>query len=250
MPAPTLTQEQIDSFHRSGYLRVGPVLEESELPALRAEYDRLFAEAIADKRIRNLAVADGDANKAVTAEMQMYQIMQVGERSLAFRKLLYDTRLLDMVQEILGPNIMLFHDQALFKPARTGGPVYWHQDNAYWRCKPANLISCWMTLDDVTRENGAMQVIPGSHLSPVWHGNAQTDPLLRAKVDASQAVVLDLPAGGVMFHHCQTLHYTEPNQTDRQRRAFAIHYMNPGTRGANGQVIKVGFGNPVLRMSV
>ncbi|MCX5661944.1 MAG: phytanoyl-CoA dioxygenase family protein [Planctomycetota bacterium] len=107
-----------------------------------------------------------------------------------------------------------------------------------------------MTLDDVTRENGAMQVIPGSHLTPVWHGNAESDPLLRAKVDASKAVVVDLPAGGVMFHHCQTLHYTDPNETDRQRRAFAIHYMNPGTRGRDGQVIKVSFANPMLRMSV
>ncbi|MCX5661943.1 MAG: phytanoyl-CoA dioxygenase family protein [Planctomycetota bacterium] len=124
MPAPTLNQEQIDSFHLNGFVRVGPVLEESELAPLRAEYDRLFAEAIEAKRIRNLTVADGDGSVAVAAKTQMYQIVQMAERSLVYRKLLYDTRLLDLVQEIIGPNVMVFHDQALFKPARTGGPVF------------------------------------------------------------------------------------------------------------------------------
>ena len=96
-----------------------------------------------------------------------------------------------------------------------------------------------------------MQVIPGSHLKPVWHGQSEsTNALVEVEVDASKAVVIDLPAGGIMFHHCQTLHYTQPNETDRQRRAFAIHFMPPGTRGADGNPIPVSYSHPLLRARV
>ena len=91
----------------------------------------------------------------------------------------------------------------------------------------ANLVSCWLTFDDVDLHNGAMQFIPGSHLRPMIHDQAQgSDVLLDMGklVDDSQAVVADLPAGGITLHHCQTLHRTAPNTTDRQRRALAIHY--------------------------
>ncbi|MDX2227485.1 MAG: phytanoyl-CoA dioxygenase family protein [Verrucomicrobiae bacterium] len=226
----TLTQEQLDFFNEHGYLRHGRFLEEAELALLRNEYDRVFDEASKSNDFRNLAIHNGgDSQHKLEAPRKMFQIMNVCERSLHFRKLLYDSRLLNIVEDLIGPNIMLFHDQALFKPAHTGGPVPWHQDNGYWKCRPANLVSCWITLDDAFRENGAMQVIPGSHLKPASHGLAESDALLQIPVDESRAVVVDVPAGGCMFHHCQTFHYTQPNSTDHQRRAFAIHYMAPGT---------------------
>jgi ectoine hydroxylase-related dioxygenase (phytanoyl-CoA dioxygenase family) len=246
-----LTQEQVDFFFQNGYLRYGKILEDAEIESLRREYDRVFAEANTNKQFNNLADNNRDAAAAKTAPKQMLQILNMFEVSLPFRRLVHDDRLLDIVQDLIGSNIMLFHDQALFKPARTGGAVFWHQDNAYWKCAPANLVSCWLTLDDVTRENGAMQVIPGSHLKPAHHDPSKaTNALIEAQVDESQAVVVDLPAGGCMFHHCQTLHYTQPNVTQRQRRAFAIHYMNPGTRGRDGKIIGVDFSHPILRMRI
>ena len=158
--------------------------------------------------------------------------MQMCERSILYRRLLYDDRLLDIAEDLIGPNLQLFHDQALYKPPRHGGPIHWHQDNGYWKCLPANLVSCWLTLDDVDVHNGAMHLIPGSHLRPERHERQEGTPLfdLGGQVDAERAEVVELPAGGVMFHHCQALHHTPRNKTGRERRAFAIHYMNPGTR--------------------
>ena len=89
-----------------------------------------------------------------------------------------------------------------------------------------------MTLDDVTVDNGAMQVIPGSHVQALEHDrSASSNALLDSadQVDASRAVAIELPAGGAMLHHCQTFHYTAPNNTPRERRAFIIHFMTPGT---------------------
>ena len=251
-PATALRQEQIDAFWNQGFLRVGSLLKRDEIDALRREYDRIFAEAEAAGGARNLSVGDKSRGSNEPPTQRMLQIINLCDRSVLFRKLIYDTRILDLVQDLVGPNIMLFHDQALNKPPRTGGPVFWHQDNAYWKCKPATLMSCWMTLDEVDVSNGAMQVIPGSHLKPVWHGSTDsTDALVEAgQIDVAKAVVVDLPAGGIMFHHCQTLHYTAPNTTDRQRRAFAIHFMNPGTRDRDGNIIPTDFSHPILRMRV
>ncbi|HVF09649.1 MAG TPA: phytanoyl-CoA dioxygenase family protein [Abditibacteriaceae bacterium] len=245
-----LTQEQLDFFSENGYLPYGKILNDDEVETLRAEYDRTFEDAFASGGFNNLSVKAGtDLQDRQTAPSQMLQIMQMCERNLHFRRLLYETRIRDIVQVLSGPNSRLFHDQALFKPARTGGPITWHQDNAYWKCAPANLVSCWLTLDDVVRENGAMQVLPGSHRKPVWHDVTDTSILLDSEkyIDTSQAVVVDLPAGGCMFHHCQTLHSTEPNNTERQRRAYAIHFMPPGTSRLD-QMLPVGFSHPMLRM--
>lgn len=248
-----LTQDQVNDFRLRGYTVIGKLLDDKLIELLRSEYDRLFAEARQSGHYRNLAIGDTDnSEKKGNVSKQMLQIMQCCERSIYFRQLLYDGRILDIAEDLLGPNIQLFHDQALYKPARDGGSVFWHQDNAYWKCIPANLVSCWLTLDDVNVENGAMHLIPGSHLTPLGHDRSQsTSSLLDIgdQVDEDQAMVIDLPAGGALFHHCQTMHYTPPNKTEYKRRAFVIHFMPPGTRsGYTGEFLEVSFGRPMLRM--
>ncbi len=250
-PNKALNQEQVDQFRIQGYLALGKVFEDELVAQLRGEYDRLFADARGEGTYRNLASPDV---KDGAEPAQMLQIMQMCERSLLFRRLLFHERLLDVAEDLIGPNIQLFHDQALFKPAHHGGAVLWHQDNAYWKCAPANLVSCWLTLDEVDVSNGAMHVIPGSHLRPVAHPPAPDGSVLldiEQEVDTGAAVVIPLPAGGAMVHHCQTVHYTPPNHTDRQRRAFVIHFMPPGTWSAHrNEYIPVSFSNPILRMRV
>lgn len=259
-PAPTqyktLSQAQVDSFWTNGYLSIGKILNDEEIAVLRHEYDHEFDRARAgETSFRNLAISNTDDLETKNkAEKQMLQIMQMCERNIHFRKLVYDDRILNIIEDLIGPNIQLFHDQALYKPAYHGGPVFWHQDNAYWRCTPPNLVSCWLTLDDVNVDNGAMQFIPGTQFQAVEHGRAKTTNALLDlgdQVGEAQPVVVDLPAGGITIHHCQTLHHTAPNTTERQRRAFAIHFMVPGTRSLRtGEYLGVSFGRPMLRMRV
>lgn len=257
-----LSSDQITDFLDAGYLSIGKLLDDDTVELLRSEYDRLFAEALQDGRYRNLAIDDtDDLDEKRDAEGQMLQIMQACGRSMAFRRLLYDDRILDIVESLIGPNIQLYHDQALYKPAHHGEAVFWHQDNAYWKCIPANLVSCWLTLDDVDADNGAMHVIPGSHRRPLDHDRSDQNTLLDVgeSVNADEAQVVPLPAGGVMFHHCQTLHYTPPNRTPRQRRALAIHFMTPGTTRTatdpdTGELIRdpmpITFSRPLLRARI
>ncbi|MDP6111660.1 MAG: phytanoyl-CoA dioxygenase family protein [Planctomycetota bacterium] len=251
-PQTSLTQDQIDHFRQHGYVRIGKVLTDEEIDLYRREYDHEFEQARQSGRFRNLTIDDTqDVKEKNEAPEQMLQIMQMCERNIHFRRLIYHEKILDMMEALLGPNIQLFHDQALYKPANHGGPVFWHQDNGYWRCSPANLVTCWLTLDDVEVNNGAMQMIPGSHLRPLEHVRSESTSALfdiESQADTPNAVVVDLPAGGALFHHCQTLHYSAPNATDRQRRAFAIHFMPPGTKSMHtGDFLKVGFDRPMLR---
>ena len=250
-----LTQTQVASFWEDGFLVVGKVLQDELIEEMRREYDDEFSlERRSQRPIRNLAVAEDDHDHDEGDQQEMLQFMQISEHNLQFHQLTYHEGILDIIEDLIGPNIQLFHNQALNKPPHHGGPIFWHQDNAYWKCLPANLVSCWLTLDDVDLHNGAMQFMPGSHLRPMVHDQAQgSDVLLDMgkSVDDSKAVVGDLPAGGITLHHCQTLHRTAPNTTDRQRRALAIHFMTPGTRTARTQeTFQVSFSKPMLRMRV
>ena len=125
------------------------------------------------------------------------------------------------------------------------------QVNRFWIDGYLNIGK--VLLDDEI-DNGAMQFIPGSHFSSVEHEQAaDTNALLDLgdQVDESKAVAVALPAGGVTLHHCQTLHYTAPNVTDRQRRAFVMHLMITGTKSLRDSAyLDVCFARPVLRMRV
>ncbi|HVV37010.1 MAG TPA: phytanoyl-CoA dioxygenase family protein [Acidimicrobiales bacterium] len=115
------------------------------------------------------------------------------------------------------------------KKAGSRRPAPWHQDQAYWEPELDYLaVGAWLPLHDVAVEQGAMQFIPGSHRSGLRYHGFEGDPsgnLLKVDgVDPSLAAPCPLPAGGCTFHHYLTLHYTAPNDTDRDRLAFATEF--------------------------
>lgn len=249
-----LTAQEIKAFKREGFLKINDrVIEDNHLSTLREHYDTLFAErrGTTGEGMRNLAVVEATENDDNTdSPEEMLQIMEMWRLDEEYRKLLYHKPLLDIVECLIGGEIQLFHDQALFKPAYHGGEVYWHQDNAYWQCQPPNLVSIWIALDDADEENGCMNVIPRSHLEGLTsHGRAKSEKgelpaLLEVDVDETRAVAVPVKAGYVMVHHCMTLHQTNPNRSERDRRAMVIHYMSSGTQNRDGVVMN---DRPILR---
>lgn len=241
-----LRPDQVAQFRAEGYLAIPWRLVEPEhLERLRERYDALFAQKrnTTGEGWRNLAIVKRDDFSEDHTE-SMYQITQMWSLDPLYRELLYHPPLLDVAESLIGPNIQLFHDQALYKPAHHGGEVPWHQDNGYWRCSPPELVSIWLAFDDADVENGCMHVIPGSHrLGAVEHYRARTSrgelpALLTTEIDPSRAVPVPVKAGFGMVHHCQTLHGTPPNRSPRDRRAMVIHYMAAGTKNAQGVAMK------------
>ena len=252
----SLTAEQLERFDRDGYISIPHrLIEPDHLERLRGRYDAQFAErrGTVGQGMRNLAVVgESESDPDADRSEEMLQIMEMWKLDDEYRQLLYHPPLLDVAECLVGPDIQVFHDQALYKPAQHGGAVHWHQDNGYWRCDPPNLVSIWMPWDDADEDNGCMTMIPGSHREgAASRERAATEKgenpsLLMADVDESKAVRVPIKAGYGLLHHCRTLHSTAPNRSERDRRAMVVHYMSSGTRNAQGAVMT---DNLVLRGS-
>jgi phytanoyl-CoA hydroxylase len=239
-----LSQQHIDDFATNGYLAYGKVLDDYEIELFRREYDMEIDKGRREGYLANLAAADepDDSHNA-----QMLQVFGVSTQNMAFRKLVHADRILNIVEDLIGPNIRLLQAHLLYKPPFHGSTVYWHQDNFYHQCFPANMVSGWLSLDDADRDNGAMFMLPGSHLRPSWEDwGEHTEGL-----DTSNATLVGVPAGGIIFHHCQVLHRSLPNASDRPRRAIVMRFVPIGTQSPR---IRSGewsyFVHPILRMKV
>ena len=144
--------------------------------------------------------------------------------------------ILDIVEQLIGANIRLFSDQAFMKPPGGIEKTY-HQDSAYFQIEPANLVTCWLALDDVTLENGCLWVIPGSHLEGIkdhsqdWDVGDRIDKTIPEEaLKRAQEVPITLRAGSCSFHHSVLLHRSGPNNTSTRRRGIATHYMSATSR--------------------
>jgi phytanoyl-CoA hydroxylase len=151
-------------------------------------------------------------------------------------RLISDDRLLDIVQEFVGPDIALFASHYICKPPHTGRPVLWHQDGAYWPLEPMEVITLWLAIDDSTPENGCLRVIPGSHRDDLHdlRDRQDVDSVLGSEsathVEEAVAVDLTLSAGDVEVHHPHIMHGSNANTSPRRRCGLTIRYIPTSTR--------------------
>jgi len=151
-------------------------------------------------------------------------------------------RILDAVEDVIGPDILCWGTTFFIKEPRNPGFVSWHQDSTYWGLEPPDVVTAWVALSDSTVANGAMRVIPGSHtMEQVPHRDTfRADNLLSrgqeimVEVDDSQAAGLVLSAGEMSLHHVRLIHGSEPNPSDQRRIGFAIRYIPTTVRQVAG----------------
>lgn len=137
-----------------------------------------------------------------------------------------------VLTRILGPDIRMFRNSLLLKPPEVGSAKGMHQDSPYWPIAPMDLCSCWFPLDNATRENGCMAVIPASHRGGARpHVHVQDDYVVdEAHYNADEMVMLPMQAGDGLFFHSLLLHYTAPNRSQSWRRAIVLSYMSARSR--------------------
>ena len=151
-------------------------------------------------------------------------------------------RILDAVETLIGPDILVWGANFFLKEPRSSAYVSWHQDAAYWGLEPADVVTAWVALTPSTRASGCMRVAPGTHLGALaahkdtW---AQDNLLSRGQeiavdVDASRVVDIELRAGEMSLHHVKLAHNSEPNGADHRRIGFAIRYVGAHVRQVNG----------------
>lgn len=145
--------------------------------------------------------------------------------------------ILGVVEDLIGPNILVWNTAVMMKMPHHPGFVSWHQDVLYWGNDPAHVVTAWVAIADSTVENGCMRAIPGSHkwdLLPHVDKFGEHNMLSRGQeidqeIDETRAVPLVLRAGEASVHHTVTVHSSEPNQSDQPRIGYAITYIAPET---------------------
>jgi hypothetical protein len=151
-------------------------------------------------------------------------------------------RILDAVEDIIGPNILCWGSSFFIKEPRNPGFVSWHQDSTYWGLDPADVITAWVAFTDSTPENGAMRVVPATHtMDQIPHRDTFRPENLLSRgqeievdVDERQAVMLELEAGEMSLHHVRLIHGSDPNPSHHRRIGFAIRYIPTTVRQVAG----------------
>jgi ectoine hydroxylase-related dioxygenase (phytanoyl-CoA dioxygenase family) len=148
-------------------------------------------------------------------------------------ELVHHPKILDAVEDVIGPDILCWTTNFFIKEARSPGFVSWHQDSTYWGLDPDHVITAWVAFTEVTPENGYMQVIPGSHkVDQLPHLDTfHKDNLLSrgqeisVDVDKSRAVGLAMGPGEMSLHHIKLVHGSDANRTGERRVGLAIRYI-------------------------
>jgi phytanoyl-CoA hydroxylase len=228
--ATKLSAEQLEAYHRDGYIVVEDLLTSEEVDSLRS---RLREYTHGGRPPTGLAIQvepriqrgelkvnhPGDGIRKIDFLVQNDDI---------FYKLGAHPNIVSIIEQIVGPDIKLFRNSLLLKPPEVGSAKGMHQDSPYWPIEPMDLCSCWFALDDATVENGCMGVIPASHKwGAVPHVHVTDDYVVdESYYNMDDMILAPVRAGGGLFFHSLLLHYTAPNRSDRWRRAIALSYMS------------------------
>jgi len=142
-------------------------------------------------------------------------------------------KILDMIEEVIGPNIVMWAVHFWYKEPKNGKYLPWHQDEAYWPMEPKKNVTCWIALGPTFEANGCLRVIPGTHREE-WEHAAMNDAasafgkgMKSDDVDESRAVSLEMNPGEVVIFNEKTVHGSNPNVSDIARVALSVRFTSP-----------------------
>jgi ectoine hydroxylase-related dioxygenase (phytanoyl-CoA dioxygenase family) len=227
-----LTDEQVRFFHENGYLSGIRILNDAQVERLRTELQELFD----PKHPGNDLFHEFHSNESPDPSRVLFHALGAWRIKPGFHDLLWHPAFTVPASQLLGGAVRFWHDQLFCKPAQHGGVVAWHQDYSYWtRTQPMAHLTCWIGLDDATRDNGCLHYIPGSHrweLLPITglagDMNAIQSVLTPEQKEKFRPVAIELKKGEATFHHPLMIHGSYENRTDRQRRATVLNAFRDG----------------------
>ena len=216
-----LTPEEIQTFEDDGFVVPDYRLPDDLMDELRGLTDRVIDET---PELRPEFLFSPHARWEGQADSSI---------SDGFMAICARPEILDSVEDLIGPDIVLWASRVFCKPAHKGLEIPWHQDGTDgWPIRPLASVAVWIAVDDATVENGCMRYIPGSHkLGGVPHGFSERDDLGvsifadPAHFDAANAREHTLQSGQFSIHHMYLVHDSPPNRSDRRRAGYSIRYM-------------------------
>ena len=228
-----LSSEQVDAFWRDGVVVAEDAVTPEQLAALRAVFDGWVEESRAHAEDYGETV-DGrarfDLQPGHSPETPgLRRVQSPEEVSDVYAGVMREAATVDMVADLIGPNLRFHHGKVNSKLPGTATQVKFHQDFPFQPMSNDDIITCLLFLDDVTLENGPLEVVPGSHRGPLyshWHSGRFTGAVaddVTAEV-AQKAVPCTGKAGSVCLMHSSLLHGSAPNLSDGPRTLYITTY--------------------------
>jgi hypothetical protein len=217
----TLTADEIATYHRDGLVipacRLSDSLYQAACQAVEEMIDELAPTASEFALVAHLPRRPGVAGGSPGGE----KVFRVA----------IDPELLDLVEQVLGPDVILWGSSLFAKPAGIGKRVQWHQDSNWWPMKPMVTCTVWIAIDEASTENGCLQYIPGSHQWAVMpHLDREEDGLLgdcikRSALAGTEPRDIVLSPGCFSMHQANLVHGSEPNSSLKRRAGLVVRYM-------------------------
>lgn len=231
-PEPANTDPK--SYQRDGYCLFRDVLTSQEIGAARDELNR----CIASMPERMVVYKDGD-HKEVAARPEY--LTEPHAKNEFWLQMCRHPKILDAVESVLGPDLILIMSHLIVKPPQDGLPVAWHQDNTYWHSvQGTDVATVWLAIDDTDESNGCMRVVPTSHdgYPEMDKFSTGANDLLGLTVEVTPAMeaaatALEMRAGSLSIHDSYVVHGSLANTSDRRRAAYTMRYANAQTVNIN-----------------
>ncbi len=159
-----LSDEQVASFRRCGYLAGIRIIDDRQANAIASEVNAIMSSSASGKNLFH----EYYSNESSDQSNVLFHALGGWRVTPGLHDLLWNPAFLVPAFQLLGAPVRFWHDQLFCKPARHGGVVAWHQDYSYWtRTQPMAHLTCWIGLDESTVENGCLHYVPGSHRWPL-----------------------------------------------------------------------------------
>lgn len=208
-----LSREQIACFRDNGYLSPVRVMSPEDAMRKRASLE-------AFEKSQGSPLKRGQSNKSYLLFRWAFETMT-------------HPRLLDAVEDLIGPDFVCYHSTVWIKEAHSPGYVSWHQDSTYFGLEPLEQVTAWVALSPATLEAGCLHVQPRSHvlgqlgadLKPDARNLLTSGQTVRANVDASKTVPMPLQPGEMSLHHTCTIHGSAGNESCDRRIGLCLHYV-------------------------
>jgi ectoine hydroxylase-related dioxygenase (phytanoyl-CoA dioxygenase family) len=242
-----LSKEQVEFFNENGYVSDIKILDNRQIERLHQD----LAEIADPTHPGHSLFYEFSSNESTDPNKVLFHALGAWRITKGFHDVLWNPAFVMAASQLLGDKpVRFWHDQLFCKPALHGGVVAWHQDYSYWtRTKPMQHLTCWVGLDDATKENGCLYYIPNSHRwgllqKPALAGDMEglMDYLTEGQKAEFRPVAIELKKGYGTFHHPLMVHGSFENTSSRSRRAFVINVFADGTRSDSDSELLEGTG--------
>jgi ectoine hydroxylase-related dioxygenase (phytanoyl-CoA dioxygenase family) len=242
-----LSKEQVEFFHEYGYVSDIKILDDWQVERLNQE----LADIADPNHPGHSLFYEFSSNESTDPNKVLFHALGAWRITKGFHDVLWNPAFVMAASQLLGDKpVRFWHDQLFCKPALHGGVVAWHQDYSYWtRTKPMQHLTCWVGLDDATKENGCLYYVPHSHKwgllqKPTLAGAMEglMDYLTEEQKAEFKPVAIELKRGYGTFHHPLMVHGSFENISSRSRRAFVINVFAEGTRSDSDSELLEGTG--------